>query len=56
MPNEIPKKTVTDLINQIMHIQKRYAHEQLGAKNDRRNEIKKLINRLVSDSEGKRGD
>jgi hypothetical protein len=56
MLNEIQKKTVTDLINQIMYIQKRYAHEQLGARNDRRNEIKKLINRLASDSEGKRED
>lgn len=53
---EIPKKTVTDLIAQAMRIQKRFAHEQVGARNDRRNEIKKLINKLASEAEGKRGD
>jgi len=56
MTQDIPKKTVTDLITQVMHIQKRYAHEQLGARNDRRNEIKKVVNRLASEMEVKRGD
>lgn len=54
--HDIPKKTVTDLIVKVMQIQKRFAHEQIGARNDRRNEIKKVVNRLASESEGKRGD
>jgi hypothetical protein len=53
---EAPKKTVTDLIVQVMRIQKRFAHEQIGARNDRRNEIKKLVNKLTSEMEGRRGD
>lgn len=56
MAEDIPKKVVTDLINQVMHIQKRFAHEQVGARNDRRNEIKKLINRLISETERNRGN
>jgi hypothetical protein len=56
MTQDIPRKAVTDLIAQVMRIQKRYAHEQLGARNDRRSEIKKLLNRIASEVEGKRGD
>jgi hypothetical protein len=56
MADDIPKKSVTELINQVMRIQKSFAHEQVGARNDRRNEIKKLINRLVSGTERSRGD
>jgi hypothetical protein len=56
MDEDIPKKAVTDLINQVMHIQKKFAHEQIGARNDRRNQIKKLINRLTSETERIRGD
>ena len=44
MTPEQKKKATTELVAQVMRIQKTYAHEQVGAKNDRRNEIKKAIN------------
>jgi len=47
------KKTTTELVKQVMKIQKMYAHEQVGARNDRRNEIKKVINRIASELEAK---
>jgi hypothetical protein len=56
MTQEIPKSLVTNLVAQVMRIQKQFAHEQVGARNDRRNEIKKLVNKLVSEAEGKRGN
>lgn len=43
------KKATTELVVLVMKIQKKYAHEQVGAKNDRRNEIKKIINRIASE-------
>lgn len=53
MTQEQSRKATTELVAQVMKIQKNYAHEQLGAKNDRRNEIKKVINRLASELEAK---
>ena len=53
MTPEQVKKTTNELIVQVMKIQKNYAHEQVGAKNDRRNEIKKTINRIASELEAK---
>jgi hypothetical protein len=53
MTPEKTKKATTELIAQVMRIQKNFAHEQLGAKNDRRNEIKKAINRISSELEAK---
>ncbi len=53
MTPEQTKKATTELIAQVMKIQKEYAHEQVGAKNDRRNEIKKAINRIASELEAK---
>lgn len=53
MTQQIPKQSVMDLIAQVIRIQKKYAHEQVGARNDRRNEIKKIINRVASALDGK---
>lgn len=47
------KKATTELVKQVMKIQKTYAHEQVGARNERRNEIKKVINRIATELEAK---
>jgi hypothetical protein len=49
METRIPKKSLNDLLVQVMKIQKRYAHEQVGVKNARRDEIKKAVNRIASE-------
>ena len=49
MSPEKVKKATTELIVQVMKIQKNFAHEQVGAKSDRRNEIKKVIIRIASE-------
>jgi hypothetical protein len=54
MTPEAVKKATTELIVQVMKIQKTYAHEKVGAKNDRRSEIKKAINRIASELEAKK--
>jgi hypothetical protein len=53
MTPEQKRKATTELVAQVMKIQKAFAHEQVGAKNDRRNEIKKVINRIASELEEK---
>ncbi len=50
MSEEIPRKVLTELLIKVMQVQKAYAHEQVGARNDRRNEIKKLVNRVAAES------
>lgn len=54
MTAEQTRKATTELVSQVMRIQKEYAHEQMGAKSDRRNEIRKAINRIASELEAKR--
>jgi hypothetical protein len=49
MDTRIPKKSLNDLLVQVMKVQKRYAHEQVGVKNARRDEIKKIVNRIASE-------
>lgn len=49
------KKAITDLVAQVMRLQKRYAHEQVGVKTERRNEVKKIVNRVASEMEQKDG-
>jgi hypothetical protein len=56
MANVTPKKTLLDLLSNTIRIQKNFAHEQVGARNDRRNEIKKLINKLATEMEVKNGN
>lgn len=53
MTPEKTKKATIELIVQVMKIQKAYAHEQVGAKNERRNEIKKVVNRISTELEAK---
>lgn len=43
------KDLLSGLLQDVMQIEKRYAHEQYGARNDRRNEIKKLVNRVAAE-------
>lgn len=47
---------LNELLREVMRIEKRYAHEQYGAKNDRRNELKKIVNRIASETERKNGN
>jgi hypothetical protein len=49
METSIPKKSLNDLLVHVMKIQKRYAHEQVGVKNARRDEVKKIVNRIASE-------
>jgi hypothetical protein len=56
MTKQVPKKAITDLVAQVMRIQKKYAHEQVGVRNDRRSEVKKIINRVASELENKDGN
>jgi len=49
MDSNIPKKALNDLLVQVMRVQKQYAHEQVGARNDRRAEVKKIVNRVASE-------
>ena len=51
MLNQPDRKQLTTLLTEVMRIQKRYAHEQVGAKNDRRAEVKKIVNRIVGEME-----
>ena len=52
-PEQIRVST-TELVALVMKVQKNYAHEQVGAKSDRRSEIKKVINRIASELEVKK--
>lgn len=56
MTQKTEKEHLDELLNEVMRIQKRYAHEQLGAKNDRRNEIKKVVNKVATELEQKNGN
>ena len=42
-------QVLVELVSKVIEIEKRYAHEQIGVRNNRREEIKKLINRIASD-------
>ena len=50
------KKSITELVAQVMRIQKKYAHEQAGVKTERRNEVKRIVNRVASEMEQKDGN
>jgi hypothetical protein len=56
MESNIPKKALNELLVQVMRVQKQYAHEQVGARNDRRVEIKKIVNRVASEMGKKNGN
>ena len=46
---EIPDKVLTEIIAKVVSIQKKYAHELSGVRNDRRAEIKDALSQLVAE-------
>ena len=56
MTKSVQQKAVAELVAHVMRIQKQYAHEQVGVRNDRRNEVKKIVNRVASEMENKDGN
>lgn len=50
------KKVLNEVLVQVMRLQKQYAHEQLGARTDRRAEIKKIVNRAAAGLDKKNGN
>jgi hypothetical protein len=51
MNTSIPKKAINELLVHVMRVQKQHAHEQVGVKTSRREEIKKIVNRVASELE-----
>lgn len=49
MSDNIPEKLITDLIAEVIQIQREYAHEWVGVKTERRNRIREVINRLATE-------
>jgi hypothetical protein len=56
MTTPVSRALINELLIQVMKIQKQYAHEQVGARNDRRAEIKKVVNRIASEVGKKNGN
>ena len=56
MESSVSKKALNNLLIQVMRVQKAYAHEQVGARNDRRAEIKKIVNRVAAEMDKKNGN
>lgn len=46
---EIPEKVLHELITKVVFIQKKYAHELSGVRNERRSEIKTALSQLVAE-------
>jgi hypothetical protein len=34
MTKAVPRKAITEMVGQVMRIQKKYAHEQIGVRNE----------------------
>jgi hypothetical protein len=51
----IPDRAVIKLIARIILLQKQYAHEQSGVRNERRAEAKKLVNSIAAEIESVSG-
>jgi hypothetical protein len=49
MAVELKQELLTSLIASVIRVQKKYAHEMTGVRNERRDEIKAEINRLVAE-------
>jgi hypothetical protein len=49
MTESLTKKLVTELIVKILKVEKAFAHQLAGARNDRRAELKDVINKFVSE-------
>lgn len=56
MTRKFNKKTLSQFLLQVMRVQKQFAHEQVGARNDRRNEIKKNLNRIAAELDSGNGN
>jgi hypothetical protein len=50
LKQSIPDKLLNELIAKIVAIQKRYAHELSGVRNERRAEIKEALSQLVAEN------
>ncbi len=46
---QIPDTFLTELIAKVVKIQKKYAHELSGVRNNRRAEIKEVLSQLVAE-------
>jgi hypothetical protein len=46
---EIPREILNELVVKVLGVEKKYAHELTGVKNDRRTEIKQLVNKIAGD-------
>ena len=46
---EIPKEVIKAIIVRVIEIQKEYAHELTGVKNERREKINEAINKIVAE-------
>ena len=49
MTTEVPDKLLHELIAKIISIQKQYAHELSGVRNERRHEVKEALSALVAE-------
>ncbi len=49
MSQEIPDTLLVELIAKVVKIQKKYAHELSGVRNNRRAEIKEVLSQLVAE-------
>ena len=56
METNVPKKILNELLLQVIKVEKDYAHEFVGVRNERRNEIKKIVNRVVSEMDKHNAD
>ena len=50
---KLDQRLITSLIARILTIEKRYAHELKGVRDQRRNEIKDLINKVLAEKSEK---
>lgn len=49
MEDQIPEKLINDIITAVVAIEKKYAHELTGVRNERRQAIKEALSNLVSE-------
>jgi hypothetical protein len=49
MSTKIPDDTLTKFLVKVIAIEKNYAHEFHGVKNDRRGEIRELVDRVTTE-------
>ena len=47
--NEIPRAVLTAILAKVLSVQKKYAHELKGVRNERREKVKEAINSVVAE-------